>query len=226
MTTKDLHQHFKVVYDKANVITSYPSFLPEETDIWLNKANNMMINQKFTGNNTRRIAFEGDIKRIADLQKLISNASIDTHTNVSYINNAISFELSTIPDLLFIVSSLIKLDGNTTSEVLITGHEVAKRVMETDINKPWIPRPIATLADDCITVYYDSITHIDVSKATISITYIRKPMLINFISSPDAVYELEDNVAYELIDLAVAIALENIESQRLNTKLQTLTLNE
>lgn len=226
MTTKDLHQQFKVVYDKANVITSYPSFLPEEIDVWINKANIMMINQKFTGNNTRHIAFEGDTKRIADLQKLISNASITTHTNVSSVSNAINFELTTIPDLLFIISSTIKLDGDTTSEIILTGHEAAKKVMETGINKPWIPRPVATISDDTITIYYDRVSNINISRAILNVTYLKQPTLISYVTSPTAIYELDNNVAYEVIDLAVALALENIESQRLNTKLQTLTLNE
>lgn len=37
-------------------------------------------------------------------------------------------------------------------------------------------------------------------------------------------FELSDTMAEELISLAVTMAIENIESQRLNSKLQTRSL--
>lgn len=37
-------------------------------------------------------------------------------------------------------------------------------------------------------------------------------------------FELSDTMAEELINLAVAMALENVESSRLQTKLSTLSL--
>lgn len=40
----------------------------------------------------------------------------------------------------------------------------------------------------------------------------------------DTKFELSDTMAEELINLAVAMALENVESQRLQTKLSTLPL--
>lgn len=40
----------------------------------------------------------------------------------------------------------------------------------------------------------------------------------------DTVFELSDTMAEELIHLAVAMALENVESQRLQTSLSTLPL--
>lgn len=226
MTTKDLHQHFIVEYDKANVISSYPSVLPEEIDIWLNKANNMMINQKFTGNNTRRIAFEGDTKRIADLQGLITTTSITTHTAASFVPNAIIFDLASKSDYLFYILSSVRLNGETPSEVTLVSHEVSKKVYETAINKPWIPRPIVILEDDKLVMFYDTFEHSDVSKAVLDLTYIKKPAVIDILTKADAIYEFTDNLAYELINLAVMLALENIESSRLNAKLKTITLQE
>ena len=40
----------------------------------------------------------------------------------------------------------------------------------------------------------------------------------------DTTFELSDTMAEELINLAVAMALENVESTRLQTKLNTLPL--
>jgi hypothetical protein len=47
-----------------------------------------LVNTKFTGNNDRKIAFEGDIKRIADLQKLVTTTNISSVNVVSHISNA------------------------------------------------------------------------------------------------------------------------------------------
>lgn len=47
-------------------------------------------------------------------------------------------------------------------------------------------------------------------------------MRYNF--SENTEFELSDTMAEELINLAVTMALENIESQRLNSKLQTRQL--
>lgn len=226
MTTTDLHQHFKVEYDKANVISAYPSFLPEEIDIWLNKANNMLVSQKFTGNNTRRVAFEGDTKRISDLQGLIKNVSIVANSAASFTANAILFDFASIGDYLFYIVSTIKLDGTIPSEVILVSHEAAKKVTETAINKPWIPRPVATIAGDKITIYYDTEDNKTTTKASLDLVYVKKPDVIDVLTNPTAVYELSDNVAYEMINLAVLLALENIESPRQGTKLETITLQE
>lgn len=227
MKTTDLHQHFDVEYDKANVISAYPSFLPEEKDIWLNKAYSMLLSQKFTGNNYRKIAFEGDIKRTSDLQRLIKTASISTHTDASYVKNAIMFDLTLLSGYLYYIGSTVKLDGTNASEVVLTSHTLAQKVKETDINKPWIPRPTAEIEDDNIILYYDTIKYPTISSdASINVTYLSNPSKIDSISLPNAEIEVGDNVALEIINLAVVLALENIESQRMETKGITISMQE
>lgn len=226
MTTTELHQHFKVEYDKANVISAYPSFLPEEIDIWLNKAYSMLISQKFTGNNFRKIAFEGDIKRTDDLQSLIKTKEITTSTPSTSANNAIAFNLSTVTDYLHYILSTIKLDGTTMYEVVLTSHELSQKVKETGINKPWVPRPIGTLSSDVLTIYYDRIANKEVTKAKLNLTYLSVPAKIDIITKPTVEIEISNNATFELINLAVLLALENIESERMDTKGQTLLLQE
>ena len=226
MITTELHQQFKVEYDKANVISAYPTFLPEEIDVWLNKGYSMLISQKFTGNNFRQIAFEGDIKRIDDLQNLINSTEISTHTMSPFVANGLQFNLASVTDYLHYITANIKLDGTVLSEVILTQHELTQRVKETGINKPWIPRPISSLANDILTVYYDTIDNPDVANATLMLTYLSKPAAIDVLTAPNAAIEVSDNTALELVNLAVLLALENIESQRIQTKNQTITLQE
>jgi len=67
MTYNEIITKFKIEYDKANVTSSYPSLTEYEIATVLDKAYLNLIAQKFTGNNTRRAAFETDYKIVADL---------------------------------------------------------------------------------------------------------------------------------------------------------------
>ena len=60
-----------IEYDKANVLSSYPSLTEYEVATFLDKAYNALIAQKVTGNNVRRMGFETDVKAIEDLSPLI-----------------------------------------------------------------------------------------------------------------------------------------------------------
>lgn len=71
MTHKDIYEKFMIEYDKENVTTSYPSLTEYEIATLLDKAYLALIAQKFTGNNTRKVSFEGDEKAVEDLQPLI-----------------------------------------------------------------------------------------------------------------------------------------------------------
>ena len=71
MRHKDIYSKFMIEYDKANVLSSYPSLTEYEVATFLDKAYNALIAQKVTGNNVRRMGFETDVKAIEDLSPLI-----------------------------------------------------------------------------------------------------------------------------------------------------------
>ena len=78
MTThKDIYNKFMIEYDKAEVTSSYPSLTQYEVATILDKAYLALIAQKFTGNNIRRMPFEGDVKVVADLHPLLERTSVD-----------------------------------------------------------------------------------------------------------------------------------------------------
>jgi hypothetical protein len=60
---------------------------------------------------------------------------------------------------------------------------------------------------------------------TIDITYVKYPEKINNKSDND-ITEVPDRVLYEVINRAVLIALENIESKRTETKINLNNLQE
>lgn len=90
MTYADIKKKFLIEYDKANVTSSYPSLTDYEIATILDKAYLALIAEKVTGNNPRRQVFEGDVKAISDLQKLIktdkicANVPISPHGNFKY----------------------------------------------------------------------------------------------------------------------------------------------
>jgi hypothetical protein len=74
MTIAEAHIAFKVEADKNAVnigMSGCPSFLPEEIDYWLYTAYLSKVATKFTGNNTIQTPFEGNAKRVADLEGLV-----------------------------------------------------------------------------------------------------------------------------------------------------------
>ena len=116
MTHKDIYTKFMIEYDKANVTSSYPSLTEYEVATLLDKAYLALIAQKLTGNNLRRMPFEGDNKAIADIEPLL------THKEVLLYNaehrpsiNVTQFKLP-IDHMYFIQAQLEQVMQGTTAD--------------------------------------------------------------------------------------------------------------
>jgi hypothetical protein len=132
-----------------------------------------------------------------------------------------------------------------TSRIVPTSlvtHEMATKFYTSAFNMPWIKTPVCYIEDDNIYVVYDLL---NAPKNQGTIVYIKIPNKFakddltlqtgeikrtyftvtatgnTDITStiPEYQFECNDTVAEELISLAVAFALENVESARLNSKL-------
>ena len=244
MTHKDIYTKFMIEYDKANVASSYPSLTEYEIATILDKAYNALIAQKFTGNNPRRSSFESDNKSISDLQPLIK-----TDVCTGSLDSANSFSANLPDEFLYYISSCIEyiiseeskpMDEFTTRiiNVKLVDHSTANKFLVSPTNLPWVKTPVCYIEGNKITVIYDP-TMQDL-ETDVYVTFIKKPntfvkenltegTCFTFVEKkdedgnvivPDAYkFECNDTVAEELISLAVTFALENVESQRLNTKL-------
>ena len=85
MTHEEIYNKFMIEYDKANVLSSYPSLTEYEVATFLDKAYNAIIAQKVTGNNTRKVGFEVDVKAVEDIAPLIvRDASFPINTPNAY----------------------------------------------------------------------------------------------------------------------------------------------
>ena len=130
--------------------------------------------------------------------------------------------------------------------VRLVPHQVAEKFFASSYNLPWVKIPVCYIENEKVYVVYDLLNPPYVSVgAAAHIVFIKKPNTfvkdfdsapfvgnnpidVSYFDCPAAnaqaikdVYEFEcnDTVAEELISLAVAFALENVESNRLNSKL-------
>ena len=238
MTHSDIYTKFMIEYDKANITSSYPSLTKYEIATILDKAYLALIAQKYTGNNPRRQPFESDMKAIEDLQPLITQT---TYTAKRIGDN--SYEaLADNDSVLYIVDLSLKIASKTTSQdggdhnyipVNIVSHEIARRFKSTVNNMPWVKEPVACIEGHKLIIYVDpSVAKINGKDSDVVSSYIQRPA--KFATGPGTStkdydfgttdFELSDSMAEELINLAIIMSTEIVESSRLTTKSNTRPL--
>lgn len=239
ITRSDLHVAFKVVMDKNSQSTAFggaPAFLDAEIDYWLDQALFQLVSTKFTGHNILEQPFEGSVKRIQDLEKLVKtdkgiSASLDEGTNRIVIPNLLQNQTEG-EGRMFFVNAVIHWTQSLNQDVIkrtpsatvqMIDHLIANRFLETYNNKPWIDTPVATIENNSLQIYVDSASTQE--PYTVDITYVKYPTKIENLGS-EGLVEIPEYMRYELINNAVQLALENIESRRIETKLQINNLAE
>lgn len=225
MTHADIYEKFMIEYDKENVTTSYPSLTEYEIATLLDKAYLALIAQKFTGNNMRRVPFEGDEKAVEDLQPLVSQTTIAQFQLKNY--GQIVFPLNN--DMIYIVDVFFRSNSSTLGE---HGKQIQSKYMykfmDSHNNKPWSKEAIYCIYDDSIVLIYKNINIIDTlgnSDIQAICTYIKYPQKFvdknkKISQQTDIIFELSDSMAEELINLALVMSTEIVESPRMQTKAQ------
>lgn len=170
-----------IEYDKANVTSSYPSLTKYEVATILDKAYLALIARKLTGNNTRRVPFEYDVKAIEDLRPLITSKIVNTSTATTTASNELAFKLP--GDLLYYLEGQASYtnDNSETADnkehfneiVNLVDHRTAQRFRATNTNMPWIKQPVSFLQGDDVYVLYDTYKHHD--PLSLLVTYLEKP---------------------------------------------------
>lgn len=236
MTHKDIYTKFMIEYDKADITSSYPPLTKYEIAVTLDKAYLALIAQKITGNNPRQSVFEGDIKSIMDLQPLIKTITIypNSEQEPTLVENEISFNVPN--DMLYYVSSVVTTQ-NTGSAIdnmahrkisakLIT-HNAAEKFKSSTNNLPWITNPVLYIENNKLIVLYD--IYANDKPSNLNITYLSKPNLfvsdnLGYDFSETSIFQLSDTIAEELISLAILMAAKIVQSPRLETEVQTKSL--
>ena len=240
MTHSDIYTKFMIEYDKDNITSSYPSLTRYEIATTLDKAYLALIAQKFTGNNPRGVRFEGDTKAIEDLSPLVKSEELVSFTMSSTATN--EYVYSRPNDMLYYIIGSLKVNNSNTSTdgnnnvsdiVTLVSHDVANNFKATNTNLPWVKNSVAYLEGDSIKVLVDPIQNkSNKGLMDFTVTYISKPNM--FVTGPgrsqndydfgDTKFELSDSMAEELINLAILMSAEVVESSRLTTKSNTKQL--
>lgn len=237
MNNRDSHIYFKVVLDKNAEGIAFggcPAFLPEEIDLFLNQAQLEILSNKITGNNALRVGLEGNLSNISELDKLLTTDQNIYAYHTQY-NEFVADDIHKDGERMTILSIQLKYSSTLQANCGITDHDTVKLFKQTYNNTPWVENPVAALEDNKVLVYVDPILMQDSMYAPrfdndgeyyrLDVTYVKRPTKFDY-SSPDGELDFPEDVMYEIINRAVVIALENIESQRQTTKLQLNQLSE
>lgn len=225
MTIAEAHIAFKVEADKNAVnigMSGCPSFLPEEIDYWLYTAYLSKIATKFTGNNTIQTFFEGNAKRVADLEGLVRtdkgltllSETTNNRLTLNDFKSSIKYGSDTQDKRMYFIQGTLHFGGKLANVKLIS-HENALRFLETYNNKPWIEEPVAILEDNKLIVFVDR--DLMTGPYTIDLTYLAYPRKINNQDITSTLDEIPEYMQYEVVKLAADMALENVESPRVQS---------
>ena len=240
MTHSDIYTKFMIEYDKANITSSYPSLTKYEVATILDKAYLALIAQKYTGNNPRKSAFESDMKATEDLQPLISK-----FTAIGSLSgdNSYTFNTHTIYNLiLYIIDGQIEIKESISSHdnknhqyenIVFVSHDIAKKFRATKTNLPWVEQPVGCIENNNVVIYIDPMdVQYNGAQSKAEFTYIKRPakfavgqgLSVSDYDFGDTKFELSDSMAEELINLAIIMSTEIVESSRLATKANTRPL--
>ena len=197
MTLYDAHVYFKLELDKLD-ISSYPSFLPEEIDYFLNASISRFVKTRYSGLNVHRKGFQQNQKRSDDLRTFIKTIEYyDSDT----VDSGSNFYVYPFPDdYWFMVgeSSEIEVIVNEEEEYIkkvelqeATIENIDSKLSNTlsdHILNHGTAKPIRVYIDNLIYIYTDGTYNI----SKYNIIYIAKPEILDTYKYP----EFDDTASY------------------------------
>jgi hypothetical protein len=220
MTVQEMHTAFNIGLQRI-AANAYDTFLNEEIDFFLNRAQDRFIKERTNvKSDTRRDGFEGSQKRLDDIRVLVQQGFVEdipvqlgeqwiqTDVPVNYIH-LVAFNAEIHYDRCADVTT----DSPTMMvPVRVVDNAEAYFMQRNPFAKSNIDSPLATLSRDDLKVWQDGKSFI---LKGISLDYIRKPRTIDLSLNQDC--ELAEHTHQEIVDIAVKNVLEAIESPRYQT---------
>jgi hypothetical protein len=231
MTLKELHRNFKIELDKSE-ISSYPSFLPEEIDYWINNSIERFVKTRYSGRSIDRAGFQQTEKRTDDLRTLVVEKSYDTSNVIQDVSNSIEVDYPS--DYMIMVGESTFITSDASSWPIKNGVKAIQRVDPIEATIENIDsklqsvlsehnlridsaKPIRLFVNNKVRFYTDGNYRV----VKYVMTYIKNPEKLDWYSSTvsidDAITMLPEHTWSEIIVLAVGLALENISDIRLNS---------
>lgn len=221
MTIQEMHIGFWMGIDKTMDYQS-PSFLAEQIDYWLNKAQLYIINQLAYPELNQNYGVDNGQKRIDDLRDIIIS-------NYNIFPSSLSgvLQKSTLPDDYFhLLNHTCDIENKTVAGVQ-SKLDFINFQNNDPFQKPTSIEPLYYILGDGI--YYNTLGDFKVDKTTIS--YIKVPNKMQngqeyVIPSPNVECSFsQEDMQLKIIDKAVSMVLENIESVRYQTNINEIQNN-
>jgi len=217
VTAVEMVQAFKFRVDKVDSL-NYPNFENVEIDLLLNQAQERIIKQRYGATNPKRTSFEETQKRIEDLKEIVDTAIIVPTPNAAD-NININSLFCTLPiDHYFIIFencqvSYLDCDNNTVFKQIpieAIQHNDYNKIIDNPFKKPNTNKVLRLMESGRVELIPDPLVTI----LNYRLRYIRKPVTIDSVSVVNVDCELSEHLHDELVDAAVLLALEDIESKR------------
>jgi len=231
MVVQEMHDEFKITLDKVDS-QAYPEFLDGEIDFFLNEAQIRLIKTRYGKNNLYRAGFEELQKRTDDLKGVVVSkfceVSLVQHYNIigdivyradlnSLFEDLELSQPSSSEYMLFVKGAAYTCKSNCCAwhKVKLVQQDDITTVAGDPFNKPAPERPIIFFEDGDIFVWAGKGTTIN----GFLVTFIKNPLKINLgtYGGLQQNCELSEHMHKEIVQLAVRIALENIEAPRQQT---------
>jgi len=228
MTVSEMHRSFRFGMDKMDSL-NYPNFRTEEIDLLLNQAQERYVKQRYGGNNPTKTSFEEVQKRTEDLKELIRDTLIIPNANAvtNITSNSVFVQLPS--DHWFIIQERVGLICDKCNSEIIRSEDNLITIMGRFIKvKPIMHLEFDVEIGDAFKapdydkvlrlMYTDKVELIPATYCTIDrykLRYIKQPVKLSYTTFVDC--ELSQHTHQEIVDEAIKIALEGIESKRSNT---------
>lgn len=223
MISLQMVREFKIFIDKVDS-QALPDFTPGEIYLMLNEAQARIVKNRYGFNNIYKAGFEVIQKRTDDLSNLVvtkfANVTPVTTEDATYkvdVDSLFEDEAQTTPSTalyMFYLRGRARHNHPTCgSQYIYTNifqQDDLEMARHDPFNKPCLTQAMTYFEAGGLFIITDGTYIIDKYK----LTFLRKPADISATQN----CELKEHMHKEVVQLAVEIALENIESQRLGSQ--------
>jgi len=234
MTIAEMHQEFKIARDGVDS-NFYPELLDAEIDYYLNEAMDRIVKTRYGKNNIYQKGFEEIQKRTDDLKRLTISRFAEV-TLVPYydaINESIyradvdtlfEDEAQTVPAgevyMFYIKSTVDTCTDDTLNccgwrRVNLRQQDDLSPIAGDPFNRPKAGRPVVFFEDGDLYVWTERGGVI----RNVLLTFIKRPIRVDLGTYGGAATdcELSEYIHKEIVQMAVDISLENLQSPRVQT---------
>tara|TARA_R110000822_G_scaffold2004_7_gene9549 strand:- start:4025 stop:4759 length:735 start_codon:yes stop_codon:yes gene_type:complete len=235
MTIGEMHTEFKISRDGVDSAV-YAELLDAEIDFYMNEAMDRYVKTRYGKNNTHRAGFEESQKRTDDLKRLTKSkfAQVTVVPHYAAVNDVVfRADVDTLFDddaqtiastdvyQFYVKSTVHSCKDNTLDccgwqKINLHQQDDLAPIAEDPFNQPKAESPVGFFEDGDLFVWTETGGVIQ----NVLLTFIKEPVRMDLgtYGAPASVdCELSNHAHKEIVQMAVDIALENLQSPRVQT---------